>query len=165
MGLFSNLCLLFFVLISISSTNACDRCLHQSKASFFSKASSLSSGACGYGSSATSFYGSHLAAAQSLLKLGVANVEYRRYACAPSYYLVVNAVPSIQSLSGRARHPDAMSIRGRPSDTSRPGPSVLCLASWPSVLGLASRRVVYPTPSIQSSNLVQSIKWPMPVFL
>ncbi|GKB16641.1 expansin-like A2 protein [Tanacetum coccineum] len=128
MGLFSNLCLLFFILISISSTNACDRCLHQSKASFFSKASSLSSGACGYGSSATSFYGSHLAAAvpsiyksgsgcgacfqagtqvivtdlnknnetdfvlsgrafmamankgmgQSLLKLGVANVEYKR---------------------------------------------------------------------------------------
>ncbi|PWA76596.1 expansin-like A1 [Artemisia annua] len=142
MGLFFNLCLLFFILISISSTYACDRCLHQSKASFFSKASSLSSGACGYGSSATSFYGSHLAAAvpsiyksgsgcgacfqvrckdaklcskagtqvivtdlnknnetdfvlsgrafnamankgmgQSLLKLGVANVEYKRVPC------------------------------------------------------------------------------------
>ncbi|CAI9299233.1 unnamed protein product [Lactuca saligna] len=63
---------LFFLLVSISSTtNACDRCLHQSKAAFFSKASSLSSGACGYGSSAASFYGSHLAAAvPSLYKSG-----------------------------------------------------------------------------------------------
>nr|GEZ96487.1 expansin-like A1 [Tanacetum cinerariifolium] len=69
MGLFS---LLFLILISISSTNACDRCLHQSKASFFSKASSLSSGACGaFMAMANKGMG------QSLLKLGVANVEYR----------------------------------------------------------------------------------------
>ncbi|GJT87877.1 hypothetical protein Tco_1069594 [Tanacetum coccineum] len=50
-------------------------------------------------------------------------------ACAHGYYLVVNAVPSIWSLSGRARHPDVPSIRGRPSDASRPRPSVLDLAS------------------------------------
>nr|GEY28397.1 zinc finger, CCHC-type [Tanacetum cinerariifolium] len=34
-----------------------------------------------------------------------------------------------QSLSGRARHPDVPSIRGRPSDASRPRPSVMDLAS------------------------------------
>ncbi|KAJ0434429.1 putative rlpA-like protein, double-psi beta-barrel [Helianthus annuus] len=62
MGLF-NLCFLWLLLISVSSTNACDRCLHQSKAAFFSTPSSLSSGACGYDSSASSLYGSHLAAA------------------------------------------------------------------------------------------------------
>ncbi|GJT87876.1 hypothetical protein Tco_1069593, partial [Tanacetum coccineum] len=50
-------------------------------------------------------------------------------ACAHGYYLVVNVVPSIQSLSRHARHPDVPSIRGRPSDASRPGPSVLDLAS------------------------------------
>ncbi|KAI3736443.1 hypothetical protein L6452_15984 [Arctium lappa] len=64
-------CFILFLSISISSTNACDRCLHQSKAAFFSKASSLSSGACGYGSLATSFYGGHLAAAvPSIYKSG-----------------------------------------------------------------------------------------------
>ncbi|KVI04021.1 Barwin-like endoglucanase [Cynara cardunculus var. scolymus] len=49
--------------ISISSINACDRCVHQSRVSFFPKAFSLSSGACGYGSLATALYGDHLAAA------------------------------------------------------------------------------------------------------
>nr|XP_043613065.1 expansin-like A1 [Erigeron canadensis] len=68
---FSNLCFLLFLVISISYTNACDRCLHQSKAAFFSTPSPLSSGACGYGSLATSFYGSHLAAAvPSIYKSG-----------------------------------------------------------------------------------------------
>ncbi|XP_024992168.1 expansin-like A1 isoform X2 [Cynara cardunculus var. scolymus] len=46
-----------------SSINACDRCVHQSRVSFFPKAFSLSSGACGYGSLATALYGDHLAAA------------------------------------------------------------------------------------------------------
>ncbi|GKC06957.1 selenoprotein F [Tanacetum coccineum] len=36
-------------------------------------------------------------------------------ACAHGYYLVVNAVPVIQSLSGCARHPDVSSIRRLPS--------------------------------------------------
>ncbi|KAK8481723.1 hypothetical protein V6N13_018364 [Hibiscus sabdariffa] len=38
---------LFFLLLS--SATACDRCVHQSKASYFSSDSALSSGACGYG--------------------------------------------------------------------------------------------------------------------
>ncbi|XP_071700629.1 expansin-like A1 isoform X2 [Rutidosis leptorrhynchoides] len=53
MGLQNNLCLLlnlFLISIYFSTTNACDRCLHQT-------------GACRYGSSVTSIYGSHLAAA------------------------------------------------------------------------------------------------------
>ncbi|XP_027087936.1 expansin-like A2 [Coffea eugenioides] len=56
------LCLL--LLISSSSTaTACDRCVHRTKAAFFNKASALQSGACGYGSMATSFNAGHLAAA------------------------------------------------------------------------------------------------------
>ncbi|XP_052192076.1 expansin-like A2 [Diospyros lotus] len=63
------LCFLFAILIS--SASACDRCLHQSKVAYFSKASALSSGACGYGSLAGSFNAGHLAAAvPSLYKDG-----------------------------------------------------------------------------------------------
>ncbi|PNX73283.1 expansin a1-like protein [Trifolium pratense] len=57
------LCFFFFFLAS--SATACDRCLHQSKASYFNKASSLSSGACGYGSLALDFSGGHIAAGVS----------------------------------------------------------------------------------------------------
>ncbi|EEF28288.1 expansin-like A2 [Ricinus communis] len=53
---------LFFLFFLISSATACDRCPHQSKAAYFSKASQLSSGACGYGSSAIGFNSGHLAA-------------------------------------------------------------------------------------------------------
>ncbi|BFG42412.1 hypothetical protein CerSpe_286860 [Prunus speciosa] len=54
------LCFLFFFLIS--SASACDRCTYQSKAAYFSTASALSSGACGYGSLALGLGGGHLAA-------------------------------------------------------------------------------------------------------
>ncbi|KAK2976270.1 hypothetical protein RJ640_026899 [Escallonia rubra] len=65
----SFLCFLFFA--TISSAAACDRCVHQTKVSYFSSASALSSGACGYGTSAISFNGGHLAAAvPSLYKDG-----------------------------------------------------------------------------------------------
>ncbi|XP_019165210.1 PREDICTED: expansin-like A2 [Ipomoea nil] len=57
-----SLCLLVCILL-ISSASACDRCVHQTKVSFFSKASVLQSGACGYGSMAIGFNGGHLAAA------------------------------------------------------------------------------------------------------
>ncbi|KAH9694460.1 hypothetical protein WN943_024019 [Citrus x changshan-huyou] len=53
------LCFLFFL---FSSATACDRCVHQTKVAYFSQASALSSGACGYGSLALSFNGGHLAA-------------------------------------------------------------------------------------------------------
>ncbi|CAN6544761.1 unnamed protein product [Malus baccata var. baccata] len=63
------ICFLFFFLIS--SATACDRCVKQSKAAFFSKSSALSSGACGYGSLALGFSGGHLAAGvPSLFKGG-----------------------------------------------------------------------------------------------
>ncbi|NP_001310811.1 expansin-like A1 precursor [Ziziphus jujuba] len=51
--------ILFFL---ISSVTACDRCVHQTKTAYFSKASALSSGACGYGSLALGFSGEHVAA-------------------------------------------------------------------------------------------------------
>ncbi|XP_050230885.1 expansin-like A1 [Mercurialis annua] len=54
---------LSILFILISSATACDRCLHQSKAAYFSKASQLSSGACGYGSMAIGFNSGYLAAA------------------------------------------------------------------------------------------------------
>ncbi|CAF2033016.1 hypothetical protein F2Q70_00033651 [Brassica cretica] len=53
----------FVVLLFSSSVNACDRCLHRSKAAYFSSASVLSSGACSYGSMATGFFAGHIAAA------------------------------------------------------------------------------------------------------
>ncbi|XP_010555195.1 PREDICTED: expansin-like A2 [Tarenaya hassleriana] len=55
--------LLGLFLLSSPAVDACDRCLHQSKAAYFSSASALSAGACGYGSMAMGFYGGHLAAA------------------------------------------------------------------------------------------------------
>ncbi|CAJ1933929.1 unnamed protein product [Sphenostylis stenocarpa] len=62
---------LFILSLVASSATACDRCLHQSKASYFSKASALSSGACGYGSLALDISGGHLAAGvASLFKNG-----------------------------------------------------------------------------------------------
>lgn len=60
-----------FIFLLFSSATACDRCVHQSKAAFFSKASALSSGACGYGSLALGLGGGHLAAGvPSLFKDG-----------------------------------------------------------------------------------------------
>ncbi|RZC55017.1 hypothetical protein C5167_013874 [Papaver somniferum] len=64
------ICLMFSLLISYST--ACDRCVHQSKAAYFTSSSSLSSGACGYGSLAVGFNGGHLAAGvPSLYRDGV----------------------------------------------------------------------------------------------
>ncbi|XP_010503212.1 PREDICTED: expansin-like A1 [Camelina sativa] len=62
MGSFLYLVVVIFIIFS-SSVNACDRCLHRSKASYFSSASALSSGACAYGSMATRFFAGHIAAA------------------------------------------------------------------------------------------------------
>ncbi|KAB5561513.1 hypothetical protein DKX38_006470 [Salix brachista] len=58
------LCFLFLI---VSSAAACDRCVHQSKVAYFSRASALSSGACGYGSMAIGFNSGNLAAAVSSL--------------------------------------------------------------------------------------------------
>lgn len=63
--------LCFFFLLLASSVSGCDRCVHQSKAAYFSSASALSSGACGYGSLAIGFNGGHIAAGvPSLFKDG-----------------------------------------------------------------------------------------------
>ncbi|XP_010242840.1 PREDICTED: expansin-like A1 [Nelumbo nucifera] len=59
------LCFLFFLLSS--SATACDRCVHQTKAAYFSSSAPLSSGACGYGSLALGFNGGYLAAGVSSL--------------------------------------------------------------------------------------------------
>ena len=54
----------------VASASACDRCVRDSNATFFSSPSSLSAGACGYGGMATELYGSYVAAAPSSLYRG-----------------------------------------------------------------------------------------------
>ncbi|XP_059314460.1 expansin-like A1 [Lycium ferocissimum] len=55
--------IIFLLFLIVSSVTACDRCVHQSKVAYFSSASALQSGACGYGNLAIGFYGGRLAAA------------------------------------------------------------------------------------------------------
>lgn len=57
------LCSIILCFLAISSAEACDRCVHRSRAAFFNNPSALQSGACLYGSLATSFFGGHIAAA------------------------------------------------------------------------------------------------------
>ncbi|XP_047939381.1 expansin-like A2 [Salvia hispanica] len=64
---------LLVALLLASSAAACDRCVHQSKVAFFSKAQALQSGACGYGSLAIGFNDGRIAAAApSIYKDGAA---------------------------------------------------------------------------------------------
>ncbi|XP_042375875.1 expansin-like A1 [Zingiber officinale] len=71
----SNMCENFFTLsllflLLISSTSACDRCVHQSSAAYFSSASTVAAGACGYGSMAMGFNGGFVAAGSSVIHRG-----------------------------------------------------------------------------------------------
>ncbi|WOL16805.1 expansin-like A2 [Canna indica] len=59
--------LLSLLFLLLSSATACDRCVHRSKAAYFSSSSSLSVGACGYESVALDFNGGFVAAASSAL--------------------------------------------------------------------------------------------------
>ncbi|CAL0329351.1 unnamed protein product [Lupinus luteus] len=59
------LCLFIFFLAS--SAYACDRCVHQSKVAYFSKESSLASGACGYDTLALNITNGQIAGAVSSL--------------------------------------------------------------------------------------------------
>ncbi|KAL0383875.1 UNVERIFIED_CONTAM: Expansin-like A2 [Sesamum radiatum] len=71
----NRVCLVAYTLLLVASSSAiaCDRCLHQSKVAFFSKAEALLSGACGYGSLAVGFNGGRIAAAgPSIYKDGAA---------------------------------------------------------------------------------------------
>ncbi|URE24560.1 expansin-like [Musa troglodytarum] len=60
----------FLVFLVMSSAAACDRCVHQSKAAYFSSSSALSAGACGYGSMALGFDGGYVAAGSSAIHRG-----------------------------------------------------------------------------------------------
>lgn len=61
-----------FLLLFFSSAIACDRCVHRSKAAYYSSPSAISVGACGYGSLAMGFSDGHVAAGvASLYRAGV----------------------------------------------------------------------------------------------
>lgn len=60
----------FFIIFTSSYALGYDRCVHQSKAVYFSSDSPLASGACGYGSLALKLNGGHLAAGVSSLYKG-----------------------------------------------------------------------------------------------
>ncbi|XP_039035077.1 expansin-like A1 [Hibiscus syriacus] len=60
----------WLLFLFLSSATACDQCVHQSKASFVTSVSAITSGACGYGSSAISLSGENLAAGVSSLYKG-----------------------------------------------------------------------------------------------
>nr|GEZ73273.1 hypothetical protein [Tanacetum cinerariifolium] len=80
-----------------------------------------------------------------------------RCACAHGYYLEVNALPSIRSLFGRTRHHVVPSIRGRPSDATRPGPSVMGLASWGS--SASYRRVLSVEVNVVCPSSIAFTSW------
>ncbi|CAL9160781.1 unnamed protein product [Musa hybrid cultivar] len=66
-------CLIFLILLLGFSSMACGRCVHRSKAGYFSSLSALSAGTCGYGSMTLGLSGGYVAAASSaLLRGGVA---------------------------------------------------------------------------------------------
>ncbi|KAK1325105.1 Expansin-like A1 [Acorus calamus] len=53
----------FFFSLLLSPSIACERCVHHTKAAYFSSSTALSGGACGYGDMASSFNGGYIAAA------------------------------------------------------------------------------------------------------
>lgn len=74
--------IILFFSVLISYATACDRCVHQSKAAYFSSDYPLSSGACGYGSLALSFNEGFLASGiPSLYKSGAGCGAYFQIRC------------------------------------------------------------------------------------
>ncbi|KAG9157580.1 hypothetical protein Leryth_022262 [Lithospermum erythrorhizon] len=88
-----SLCLLLVLFISVVAT-ACDRCVHESKVAFFSKASALQSGACGYGSLAQDLNknGNLAAAIPSIYKEGAG--------CGACFQIRCKNAPNLCSKSG-----------------------------------------------------------------
>ncbi|THU65696.1 hypothetical protein C4D60_Mb05t06370 [Musa balbisiana] len=64
-----SVCLIFVLFLLPCSAMACDRCVHQARAGYFSS-SAFPVGACGYGSMALGFSGGYVAAAGSALYRG-----------------------------------------------------------------------------------------------